>query len=86
MALFELKESNSEAASCAQFLLSHYTIDSPSELIVSHLDDPQAVAQALTNANGAPIQVTVPYSGVKLDLLRLCECNCAYRVSRGDSG
>jgi excinuclease ABC subunit C len=80
MSLVEPGRDDADAKSCAQFLLSHYARSSPSELIVNHLDDPQAVAQALTVANGTPIQVTVPHSGVKYELLKLCERNYEYRT------
>jgi excinuclease UvrABC nuclease subunit len=39
------------------------------------------VARALTIANGSPIRITIPQSGIAYELLKLCERNYEYRVS-----
>jgi excinuclease ABC subunit C len=82
---YELDGADTGAKQCSRFLLERYATESPSELIVNTIDDPRAVAQALTVANGAPIQVTVPQQGVKQELLKLCERNYGYRMG-GRSG
>jgi excinuclease ABC subunit C len=80
MSMFELKGTDAGIQSRTHFVLERYATQSPGELIVNHLEDPQAVAQALTSANGTPIQITVPHSGVKYELLKLCERNYEYRA------
>jgi excinuclease ABC subunit C len=82
MALHELKDSNLGTASSAHFLLAHYATQSPSELIVNQVDDPQAVARALTIANRTPVRITIPQTGYAYELLKLCERNYDYRVSQ----
>jgi excinuclease UvrABC nuclease subunit len=54
-------------------------------LIVSHVENPQAVAQALTSANRSPVRITIPKSGASYELLKLCERNYAYRVFQSDT-
>jgi excinuclease ABC subunit C len=80
MSTFELKGADAGANSRSRFLLERYASQSPGELIVNGLDDPQAMAEALTSANGTPIRVTVPRSGVAYELLKLCERNYNYRL------
>jgi excinuclease ABC subunit C len=82
MTLFELDDPDVDGTASDRFLVTHYAAGSPSELIVNRVNDPQAVAQTLTNANRSPVRITIPQSGAAHELLELCERNYGYRVSQ----
>jgi excinuclease ABC subunit C len=62
------------------WLLQHYAHRCPPELILNHLDEPEAVGRALSASNGYRVRVTLPRRGDKAALLALCERNYDYRV------
>jgi excinuclease ABC subunit C len=80
MSLYDLDESEDAGEAPDRFLLSHYTTDSPDELIVNRLACAEQVERALATANGHPVRITLPHGGVKRELLQLCERNYHYRV------
>ncbi len=68
------------ADNVAHWLLAHYAGDSPEELIINQLGDPQSVERALSIANGSPVKITIPEDGDGLELLKLCEMNYNYQI------
>jgi excinuclease ABC subunit C len=84
--LYPLDTSVEHAQACLNFLQTYYRQSQPRseralELIVNHLPDPQGAAQALQQACGQRIKITIPKRGAKHALLHLCEQNYDYRNS-----
>jgi excinuclease ABC subunit C len=81
LSMFDLDLARGYAEACEHFLLSHYTRNSPRELIINRLKNPKEIEEALTSANRYRIRITLPRQGVKYELLKLCEQNYEYRAS-----
>jgi excinuclease ABC subunit C len=85
--LFDLEMPEGGDAELARrnFLVDFYCrpaqrIQAGKELIINHLDDPQAAVAALADACGQRVRITLPKRGAKRDLLKLCEQNYQYRA------
>ena len=85
--LFDLDTSVDYGQACRDFLIAHYCHSSrssddrtPDELIVNQLDDAGTVMDALAQACGRRVQITLPKRGTKRALLKLCEQNYRYRT------
>ena len=69
---------------CQRFMLSRYCADSPSEIIVNRLDNPDRIMDALSQANRSHVRITLPRLSREHALVEFCERNYAYRISVGD--
>jgi excinuclease ABC subunit C len=78
--VFDLDHTQAHAEACRCFLLSRYARNSPRELIVNQLEDPDQVEEQLIAANRYGVQITLPERGIKRELVQLCERNYDYRV------
>jgi excinuclease ABC subunit C len=79
--LFDLELASGYGEVGEHFLLTHYTRNSPSELIINCLSNPAEIEARLTVANRYPVKITLPEGGVKYELLQLCKQNYDYRIS-----
>jgi excinuclease ABC subunit C len=82
--LFHLDLTTDYAQACERFILSHYRQDSPDELIVSELRDPQRVERLFSAAYQRSISVRLARNGVDRELMQLCKRNYTYRISGGN--
>jgi len=81
LSLCALEGANGAARPGERFVLSRYARRAPEELIVNDLPDPDAIEQALRQATGRRVRITIPRRGAKVELLALCAQNYAYRTS-----
>ena len=81
LAFFDLPPKQSKDEAYREFILDQYAEDCPRELVVNRLKAPADIAMSLTTESGSPVRITVPESGDKLDLLKICEVNYKYRTS-----
>jgi excinuclease ABC subunit C len=81
LSLCTLQPGNGRQPPGAGFLLSRYAAHAPEEIIVNHLPDREAVEQALRQATGRRVRITIPRRGAKAALLALCAQNYDYRTS-----
>ncbi|WP_243767483.1 GIY-YIG nuclease family protein [Paenibacillus agricola] len=75
-------EETAAASACDSFLISHYRVERPDELIVNRITDPGKVRASLRAGGNKPVRITQPKRGLKYDLLQLCKNNYEYRMQR----
>ena len=79
--LLDMDAAAGDDEACQQFLIGRYWQQSPKELILNRLNNPEQVAVTLTTVNRYKVKVTLPKRGVACRLLQLCELNYDYRVA-----
>jgi excinuclease ABC subunit C len=75
-------EETAAASACDTFLISHYRVERPDELIVNRIANPGKVRASLRAGGNKPPLITQPKRGLKYDLLQLCKDNYEYRMQR----
>ncbi len=86
LSLCALEPAGGAAAPGEQFVLSRYGRWVPDEIIVNDLPDARTTEQALRQATGQRVRITIPRRGAKVELLALCAQNYAYRMSVARGG
>lgn len=81
VALVPLDSRGTHETTCAEFLLSHYSQNSPREIIVNEIQDTGVVERKLAEMNGYTVDILVPIKGIEWDLVQLCRLNYDYRTA-----
>lgn len=78
--LFNLPVEESYQKACRKFLTIRYQESSPEELIMNVQENIGVNEKQLFSKNKAPVRITIPEKGIKMDLLTLCKKNYEYRL------